>query len=73
MSEMVSVNFKLDADTKKRMEKVCSELGLSMTAAFTIFAKTVTRERRIPFDLTLNPAPFYSESNIRYLEKKMQD
>lgn len=73
MSEMVSVNFKLDADTKKSMEKVCSELGLSMTAAFTIFAKTVTRERRIPFDLTLNPDPFYSESNIRYLEKKMQD
>ena len=73
MSEMVSVNFKLDADTKKSMENVCSELGLSMTAAFTIFAKTVTRERRIPFDLTLNPDPFYSESNIRYLEKKMQD
>ena len=44
-----------------------------MTAAFTIFAKAVTRERRIPFDLALNPDPFYSESNIRYLEKKMQD
>ena len=73
MSEAVSVNFKLDAETKKGMESVCSELGLSMTAAFTIFAKAVTRERRIPFDLTLNPDPFYSESNIRYLEKKMQD
>ena len=73
MSEAVSVNFKLDAETKKSMESVCSELGLSMTAAFTIFAKAVTRERRIPFDLTLNPDPFYSESNIRYLEKKMQD
>ena len=46
---------------------------VSMTAAFTIFAKAVTRERRIPFDLALNPDPFYSESNIRYLEKKMQD
>ena len=73
MSETVSVNFKLDAETKKGMENVCSELGLSLTAAFTIFAKTVTRERRIPFDLALNPDPFYSESNIRYLEKKMQD
>jgi len=73
MSESVSVNFKLDADTKKSMEKVCSELGLSMTAAFTIFAKKVSRERRIPFDLSLNPDPFYSESNIRYLEKKMEE
>jgi len=73
MSESVSVNFKLDSDTKKAMENVCSELGLSMTAAFTIFAKAVCRERRIPFDLSLNPDPFYSESNVRYLEKKMAD
>ena len=70
MSETVSVNFKLDAETKKGMENVCSELGLSLTAAFTIFAKAVTRERRIPFDLVLNPDPFYSESNIRYLKKR---
>ena len=73
MSETVSVNFKLDADTKRGMEKVCSELGLSMTAAFTIFAKTVTRERRIPFELALNPDPFYSESNLRYLEGIARD
>ena len=73
MAQAVNVNFKLDADTKKSMEIICSELGLSLTAAFMIFAKAVTRERRIPFDLALNPDPFYSESNIRYLEKKMED
>ena len=73
MSETVSVNFKLDTETKKGMERVCSELGLSMTAAFTIFAKAVNRERRIPFDLALNPDPFYSESNIHYLEGIVRD
>ena len=73
MSESVSVNFKLDAETKKGMESICSELGLSLTAAFTIFAKAVTRERRIPFDLALNPDPFYSEANIRYLGNIAQD
>ena len=69
MSELASINFKLDVETKKGMESVCSELGLSMTAAFTIFAKAVKRERRIPFELALDPDPFYSESNMRYLEK----
>lgn len=39
MSQSVNVNFKLDADVKKSMEQVCSELGLSMSAAFTVFAK----------------------------------
>lgn len=37
MAQAVNVNFKLDADVKKSMEQVCSELGLSMSAAFTIY------------------------------------
>ena len=37
-----------------------------MTTAFTIFAKKVTKERRIPFEVSADP--FYSESNMRYLE-----
>ena len=40
----VNVNFKLDADTKKEMEQACAAMGLTMSAAFTIFAKKVARE-----------------------------
>ena len=65
------VNFRMDKDLKKNMEKVCSDLGLSLTAAFTIFAKKVTREKRIPFEISADP--FYSENNIRYLEKVIED
>jgi DNA-damage-inducible protein J len=71
MAQTVNVNFKLDADVKKSMEQACSDMGLSMSAAFTIFAKKVGRERRIPFEVSADP--FYSESNIRYLEQKMAD
>jgi len=42
-------------------------MGLSMTAAFTIFAKTVTREKRIPFEVSADP--FYSESNLKHLQR----
>ena len=49
MAQAVNVNFKLDADVKKSMEQACSELGLSMSAAFTVFAKKVGRENDIPF------------------------
>ena len=34
------VNFRMDEDLKKKMEKVCADMGMSMTTAFTIFAKT---------------------------------
>lgn len=42
-----------------------------MSAAFTIFAKKVCREKRIPFDVSVDP--FYAESNIRYLERIAKD
>jgi addiction module antitoxin, relB/dinJ family len=44
---------------------------MSLTTAFTIFATKVTKERRIPFEITADP--FYSESNIKYLEKVIAD
>lgn len=71
MANVVNVNFKLDEDVKKSMEQVCSELGLTMSAAFTIFARKVSRERRIPFELSVDP--FYSDRNIRYLETIVRD
>lgn len=71
MAQVVNVNFKLDADIKKSMEEACSEMGISMSAAFKIFAKKVGREKRIPFEITADS--FYSESNIRYLEEKMEE
>lgn len=71
MAQAVNVNFRMDADLKKSMEETCSELGMSMTTAFTIFAKKVSREKRIPFDVSVDS--FYSESNMNYLKGIMED
>lgn len=64
MGQTVNVNFKLDSDVKKSMEEACAEMGLSMSAAFVIYAKKVGRERRIPFEITadapLAEIDFYS-------------
>ena len=65
------VNFRMDSELKKSMEKICSDMGMSMTTAFTIFAKKVTKERRIPFEITADP--FYSEANMRYLDRVIED
>lgn len=71
MAQAVNVNFKLDPDTKKSFEEVCSQMGLSVSAALTVFVKKVSREKRIPFEI--NADPFYSESNIRHLESIVRD
>ncbi len=49
-----TVTFRMDEDLKKKFDSLCSELGLNMTSAMTIFAKTAVRENGIPFNLSLN-------------------
>ena len=58
----VLVNVRMDEVLKKDMEKTCQELGINMTTAFTIFAKKMSREKRIPFEVSVDP--FYSECNM---------
>ena len=52
------------------MEQACSDMGLTLTAAFTIFAKKVAREKRIPFEVSADP--FYSESNMAHLRRGVE-
>lgn len=68
---MAQINLRVDDEVKLNAERTLDDIGLSMSAAINIFLKTVARENRIPFELTAEP--FYSESNMRYLEKKMED
>jgi len=66
-----SINFRMDEDLKKDMEATCQDLGINMTTAFTIFARKMSRERRIPFDVSVDP--FYSEANMTRLRKAITD
>mgnify|MGYP000985126282 CR=1 FL=1 len=65
----VNVNFRMDADLKSSLDQACRDLGLTATAAFTIFAKKVVRERRIPFEVAVDP--FYSEQNLARLKESI--
>ena len=47
-----NVNIRMDEATKIAFDRFCEEIGLSVSSAFNIFAKTVVREQRIPFELT---------------------
>ena len=67
----VLVNFRLDEEDKKGMEEVCKSLGMNMSTAFTIFAKKMRREKRIPFEVSIDP--FYSDENISYLHKVTEE
>ena len=63
------VSIRMDEELKKNMERTCHELGMSMTTAFIIFAKKMSREHRIPFEVSVDP--FYSESNTAHLYESL--
>ena len=51
------------------MEETCKELGITMSTAFNIFARKMCREKRIPFEVSIDP--FYSKSNIKALKESI--
>lgn len=67
---MTQVNFRIDDDVKRNAEKALNDMGLTMSAAITMFLVKVGRERRIPFEITADP--FYSNENIVELERRIE-
>ena len=47
-----NVNIRIDEGLKREFDELCQDLGLTMTTAFTVFAKTAVRRQRIPFEIS---------------------
>ena len=67
-----NINIRMDSQLKEQFDKFCSEIGMSMTTAFCVFAKKAVREQKIPFEITAED-PFYSEENMKRLKKAIAD
>ena len=48
-----NINIRMDEGLKQQFDALCSELGMNMTTAINIFAKTMVRQQRIPFEVSL--------------------
>jgi DNA-damage-inducible protein J len=62
-----SITIRMDEDLKKQSERLFNDMGMNMTTAFTIFAKTAVRQWKMPFEVAGDP--FYSEAHQVYLQK----
>lgn len=67
-----NINIRMDENLKKQFDSFCSEVGMSMSTAFNIFARTVVRQRKIPFEISTEKDPFYSTENIERLKKSIE-
>ena len=67
-----NINIRMDEELKKQFDNFCADVGMSMTTAFCIFAKTVVRQHRIPFEISSDVDPFYSSVNMSRLRKSIE-
>ncbi len=80
MGKTATLNLRINQDVKQNAETVLTALGLSMTAAITIYLKQIALKGAIPFEVSLPKGPdhlnteFMSADEIRaFLNKGMED
>lgn len=59
----VSTSISLDVDVKDRAQSILGELGLDLSTAVGLFLRQTIREKRIPFEVSLN-VPGYADDHI---------
>ena len=64
-----TVSIRMDDGLKKEFDSICNELGMTMTTAVVMLAKKMSREKRLPFEVSIDP--FYSETNMKALHESM--
>ena len=66
---MAQISLRIDDDVKVNAEKVCKDIGMSISTAVNIYLKRLVSERRIPFEVSADP--FYSKENMDELERRV--
>ena len=66
---MAQISLRIEDDVKKMAEQACADIGMSLSTAINIYLKKLGRERRIPFEVSVDP--FYSQENMDRLRKSV--
>lgn len=80
MEKTATLNLRINQDVKHNAEAVLSALGLSMTAAITIYLKQIALKGAIPFELSLGKGPNHLNTDLMtadevrsFLDKGIED
>ncbi|MBR3624613.1 MAG: type II toxin-antitoxin system RelB/DinJ family antitoxin [Selenomonadaceae bacterium] len=73
MAKTDTITLRVDPDLKHEAEELCEEMGLTLSAAYTMFLKAVVRTRSIPFKICVSKDPFWSEKNQKHLIESIQE
>ena len=66
---MAQISLRIEDEVKKMAEQDCADIGMSLSTAINIYLKKLGRERRIPFEVAVDP--FYSQENMIRLKESV--
>lgn len=52
-----NMTFRMDSEVKAQMGAICSQLGMTTSTAFNIFANAFVRAKGMPFPVTVREEP----------------
>ena len=70
-NQTTTFSVRMDSSVKVNLDEFCAAVGMNTNTAINMFARVVTRDKRLPFDVSMEK--FYSDSNIQYLTKLKAD
>ena len=68
---MSQISFRLDDKLKTDGERLFKSMGMNMSVAITVFIQQSLQRGKLPFEVLGDP--FYSEGNMRELERRAHD
>lgn len=70
---MAQVNIRIDDTLKAQGEKLFKAMGLNFSTAVSVFVSQSLREGGLPFQVTTQVEPFFSEENLSILRASIAD
>jgi len=67
--EQSNICIRIDKNLKQQFDRLCDELGLSMTALINVFIKRTVKEQGLPFALSVSDYNKETQKTINDIEK----
>ena len=64
MADTTNLSIRIDRELKKEADMIFNELGMNLTTAINVFVRQAVRQKKIPFEISINP---YGDENYGYM------
>ena len=69
---MKTVTLRMDDSTKDELDQILASMGMNIATFYNLYTLRTIRDRKIPFEITAAEDPFYSDSNMRHLQRSKE-